>query len=133
MGMKVLFVCIENAGRSKMAEAFARSMGLDASSAGTVPASEVNPIVAKAMKEVGIEISQSKPRYLDARMIDEADRIILMGCSVESVCPAVLLGKMKKKSEDWNLEDPKGKPIEDVRKIRDEIQARVKVLKNDTK
>ncbi len=131
--MKVLFVCIENAGRSKMAEAFARSMGLDASSAGTVPASEVNPIVAKAMKEVGIEISQSKPRYLDARMIDEADRIILMGCSVESVCPAVLLGKMKKKSEDWNLEDPKGKPIEDVRKIRDEIQARVKVLKNDTK
>ena len=131
--MKVLFVCIENAGRSKMAEAFARSMGLDASSAGTVPASEVNPIVAKAMKEVGIEISQSKPRYLDARMIDEADRIILMGCSVESVCPAVLLGKMKKKSEDWNLEDPKGKPIEDVRKIRDEIQARVKILKNDTK
>lgn len=131
--MKVLFVCIENAGRSKMAEAFARSMGLDASSAGTVPACEVNPIVAKAMKEVGIEISQSKPRYLDARMIDEADRIILMGCSVESVCPAVLLGKMKKKSEDWNLEDPKGKPIEDVRKIRDEIQARVKVLKNDTK
>lgn len=131
--MKVLFVCIENAGRSKMAEAFARSMGLDASSAGTVPASEVNPIVAKAMKEVGIEISQSKPRYLDARMIDEADRIILMGCSVESVCPAVLLGKMKKKSEDWNLEDPKGKSIEDVRKIRDEIQARVKVLKNDTK
>ena len=131
--MKVLFVCIENAGRSKMAEAFARSMGLDASSAGTVPASEVNPIVAKAMKEVGIEISQSKPRYLDARMIDEADRIILMGCSVESVCPAVLLGKMKKKSEDWNLEDPKGKPIEEVRKIRDEIQARVRALRNHNK
>ena len=131
--MKVLFVCIENAGRSKMAEAFARSMGLDASSAGTVPASEVNPIVAKAMKEVGIEISQSKPRYLDARMIDEADRIILMGCSVESVCPAVLLGKMKKKSEDWNLDDPKGKSIEEVRKIRDEILKRVRALKNDNK
>jgi protein-tyrosine-phosphatase len=56
-----------------------------------------------------------------------------MGCSVESVCPAVLLGKMKKKSEDWNLEDPKGKPIEEVRKIRDEIQARVRALRNHNK
>ena len=131
--MEFLFVCIENAGRSKMAEAFARSIGLNASSAGTVPASEVNPTVVKVMEEVGIEISQSKPKYLDAQMIDEADRIILMGCSVESVCPAVLLGKMKKKSEDWNLEDPKGKPIEEVRKIRDEIQARVKALRNHNK
>jgi protein-tyrosine-phosphatase len=131
--MKFLFVCIENAGRSKMAEAFARSIGLNASSAGTVPASEVNPSVVKVMEEVGIEISQSKPKYLDAQMIDEADRIILMGCSVESVCPAVLLGKMKKKSEDWNLEDPKGKPIEEVRKIRDEIQARVRALRNHNK
>ena len=131
--MKFLFVCIENAGRSKMAEAFARSIGLNASSAGTVPASEVNPSVVKVMEEVGIEISQSKPKYLDAQMIDEADRIILMGCSVESVCPAVLLGKMKKKSEDWNLEDPKGKPIEEVRKIRDEIQRRVRALRNHNK
>ena len=131
--MKFLFVCIENAGRSKMAEAFARSIGLNASSAGTVPASEVNPTVVKVMEEVGIEISQPKPKYLDAQMIDEADRIILMGCSVESVCPAVLLGKMKKKSEDWNLEDPKGKPIEEVRKIRDEIQARVRALRNHNK
>jgi protein-tyrosine-phosphatase len=131
--MKFLFVCIENAGRSKMAEAFARSIGLNASSAGTVPASEVNPTVVKVMEEVGIEISQSKPKYLDAQMIDEADRIILMGCSIESVCPAVLLGKMKKKSEDWNLEDPKGKPIEEVRKIRDEIQARVRALRNHNK
>lgn len=131
--MKFLFVCIENAGRSKMAEAFARSIGLNASSAGTVPASEVNPTVVKVMDEVGIEISQSKPKYLDAQMIDEADRIILMGCSVESVCPAVLLGKMKKKSEDWNLEDPKGKPIEEVRKIRDDIQTRVRALRNHNK
>ena len=131
--MKFLFVCIENAGRSKMAEAFARSIGLNASSAGTVPASEVNPTVVKVMEEAGIEISQSKPRYLDSQMIDEADRIILMGCSVESVCPAVLLGKMKKKSEDWNLDDPKGKSIEEVRKIRDEILTRVRSLKNDNK
>ena len=131
--MKFLFVCIENAGRSKMAEAFARSIGLNASSAGTVPASEVNPTVVKVMEEVGIEISQSKPKYLDAQMIDEADKIILMGCSVESVCPAVLLGKMKKKSEDWNLEDPKGKPIEEVRKIRDDIQTRVRALRNHNK
>ena len=85
--MKFLFVCIENAGRSKMAEAFAKSIGLNASSAGTVPASEVNQTVVKVMEEAGIEISQSKPRYLDSQMIDEADRIILMGCSVESVCP----------------------------------------------
>ncbi len=131
--MKFLFVCIENAGRSKMAEAFAKSIGLNASSAGTVPASEVNQTVVKVMEEAGIEISQSKPRYLDSKMIDEADRIILMGCSVESVCPAVLLGKMKKKSEDWNLDDPKGKSIEEVRKIRDEILKRVRALKNDNK
>ena len=131
--MKFLFVCIENAGRSKMAEAFAKSIGLNASSAGTVPASEVNQTVVKVMEEAGIEISQSKPRYLDSQMIDEADRIILMGCSVESVCPAVLLGKMKKKSEDWNLDDPKGKSIEEVRKIRDEILKRVRALKNDNK
>ena len=129
--LKVLFVCIENAGRSKMAEAFARSMGMEACSAGTVPSEHVNPVVAEAMKEVGIDITGSRPSNLNEKMIEDADRIILMGCSVESVCPAVLLGKMRKKSEDWNLEDPKNKPIEKVREIRDEILRKVKALKNE--
>ncbi|MHB8360587.1 MAG: arsenate reductase ArsC [Thermoplasmataceae archaeon] len=129
--MKVLFVCIENAGRSKMAEAFGRSLGIDSMSAGTVPAAKVNPIVVEAMKEIGIELSESTPRNLDERMIEEADRIILMGCSIENVCPVVLLRKMKKKSEDWNLEDPKEKSIQKVREIRDEILRKVKILKKE--
>jgi protein-tyrosine-phosphatase len=67
--LKVLFVCIENAGRSKMAEAFARAMGIEASSAGTVPSERVNPVVAEAMKEVGIDITGSRPSNLNEKMI----------------------------------------------------------------
>lgn len=121
----VLFVCVENAGRSQMAEAFARSHGLNAASAGTVPAPGVNPVVVQAMKEKGIDISQNSPRMLTNTMIDDADLVVTMGCSVEEVCPRPILAKMQKKHIDWNLTDPKGKPIEEVRKIRDEIEARV--------
>lgn len=121
---KVLFVCVENAGRSQMAEAFANNYGkgkLIASSAGVMLADRVNPAVVEAMKEKGIDISMNKPKLLTVKMTEEADKIITMGCSVEKICPAPLL----KNVIDWNLDDPKGKPIEQVRKIRDEIEKRI--------
>jgi len=124
---KVLFVCVENAGRSQMAEAFTNYYGkakVAASSAGIMLADEVNPVVVEAMKEKGIDISMNKPKLLAVKMAEEADKIIAMGCSVEKYCPAPLL----KNVVDWNLEDPKGKPIEKVREIRDEIERRVMKL-----
>jgi len=120
----VLFVCVENAGRSQMAEAFANRYGkrkLVASSAGVMLAEEVNPVVVEVMKEKGIDISMNKPKLLTPKMLEEADKVITMGCSVEKFCPAPPI----KNVIDWRLEDPKGKPIEDVRKIRDEIEAKV--------
>jgi protein-tyrosine-phosphatase len=108
-----------------MAEAFARKHGLTASSAGTVPASKVNPVVVQAMREKGIEISQTSPKMLTNELIDRASLVVTMGCSVEEVCPRPMLAKMQKKLIDWNLSDPKGKPIEEVRRIRDDIEARV--------
>lgn len=121
---KILFVCVENAGRSQMAEAFANHYGkgkLIASSAGVMLAERVNPLVVEAMEEKGIDISMNKPKLLTTKMAEEADKIITMGCSVEKICPAPLL----KNVIDWRLDDPKGKPIEEVRKIRDEIEKRV--------
>jgi len=121
---KILFVCVENAGRSQMAEAFANYYGkgkLIASSAGVMLADRVNPVVVGVMMEKGIDISKNKPKLLTTKMAEEADRIITMGCSVEKFCPAPLL----KNVVDWRLEDPKGKPIEKVRQIRDEIEKRV--------
>jgi arsenate reductase len=125
--MRVLFVCVENAGRSQMAEAFANRYGkgkLVASSAGVVLAEMVNPVVVEVMKEKGIDISMNKPKLLTTKMVEEADLAITMGCSVEKFCPAPLLNKVV----DWGLEDPKGKPIEKVREIRDEIEKRVLAL-----
>ena len=129
-GMKdsVLFVCVENAGRSQMAEAFANRHGLNASSAGTVPSAKVNPIVAEAMKEKGIDLSSNKPKMLTNDMINRAGLVVTMGCSVEEVCPRPMLARMQKKLVDWDLPDPKGKSIADVRRIRDEIERRVKEL-----
>jgi len=124
MMKKVLFVCVENAGRSQMAEAFANHYGkgkLLASSAGIMLADRVNPVVVEAMKEKGIDISTNKPKLLTTTMAEGADKIITMGCSVEKICPAPLLKNVK----DWELEDPKGKPLEKVREIRDEIEKRV--------
>ena len=121
---RVLFVCVENAGRSQMAEAFANHYGkrrLVASSAGLMLADKVNPVVVEVMKEKGIDISMNKPKLLTMKMAEDADLIITMGCSVEKFCPAPLL----KNVIDWGLEDPKGKPIEEVREIRDEIEAKV--------
>ena len=124
----ILFVCVENAGRSQMAEAFALKRGLNASSAGTVPPASVNPTAVQVMKEKGIDISSKKPKMLTAAMIDSADLVVTMGCSVEEVCPRPMLAKMQKKLVDWDLEDPKGKPVEGVRRIRDEIERRVASL-----
>jgi len=124
---KVLFVCVENAGRSQMAEAFAKHYGkgkVEALSAGTLPSKEVNPLVVQVMREKDIDISGNKPKLIDTRMVQEADMVIVMGCDPRGFCPAPLL----KKVVDWELEDPKGKPIEKIREIRNEIERRVKKL-----
>ncbi len=121
---KAVFICVQNAGRSQMAEAFANHYGkgkLDASSGGVMLADNVNPVVVEAMREKGFDISMNKPKLLTPAMAEGADKIITMGCSVEKICPAPLL----KNVIDWGLEDPKGKPIEKVREIRDEIEKRV--------
>jgi protein-tyrosine-phosphatase len=111
-----------------MAEAFAKKYGLKASSAGTVPAAKVNPVVVYVMKERGIDLSSGTPKMLTVEMITEASLVVTMGCSVEEVCPRPMLARMQKKLVDWNLPDPEGKSIDDVRKIRDEIEMRVKQL-----
>lgn len=124
---KVLFVCVENAGRSQMAEAFAKHYGkgkIEALSAGTMPSKIINPVVVQVMREKGIDISKNKPKLINNQMVQEADMIIVMGCGAEGFCPATLLDKVV----DWGLEDPKNKPIEKVREIRDEIERRVKKL-----
>ena len=118
---RVLFVCVENAGRSQMAEAFAKKYGKDkiiASSAGNKPAEKVNSTVAEALKERGIDVSMNKPKSLTFQMTQEADLIVTMGCDDQGICP----GPFFKPTIDWRLEDPKGKSIERVREIRDEIE-----------
>ena len=122
----VLFVCVHNAGRSQMAEAFfnriveGKAKGF---SAGTQITKTINPLVVEAMQEVGIDISREKPKMLTLDMMDRADKVITMGCGVEGVCPASFIP-----TEDWKLEDPAGKPIEIVRRIRDEVKLRVEKL-----
>ena len=125
---KLLFVCVENTGRSQMAEAFARRKGFEATSAGTQPAVTVNPAVAEAMAEKAFNFTIKKPKMLTLEMIDGADLVVTMGCSVEKVCPRPMLERMNKKLVDWHLEDPKGKPLPEVRKIRNEIERRVEEL-----
>jgi len=125
--MKVLFVCVENAGRSQMAKAFAKIYGkgrVEAESAGTMPAKEVNSVVVQVMREKGIDLSANKPKLVTNQMVRKADKIIVMGCSAQGFCPAPLLNKMI----DWGIEYPKDKPIEKVREIRDEIERKVKKL-----
>ena len=125
---RVLFVCVENAGRSQMAEAFANRKGFHASSAGTQPAEAVNPAVVEAMAEKAFNFSFKKPKMLTVEMIDAADLVVTMGCSVEKVCPRPMLERMQKKVIDWNLKDPKGKPLPEIRGIRNEIERRVEEL-----
>jgi len=119
----VLFVCVHNSGRSQMAEAFFNRFAAGqahALSAGTAPAQEINPTVAQAMAEIGYDLAGQRPKLLTQEMLDQADIVITMGCAVEGLCPAPGV-----KAEDWGLPDPQGRPLEEVRKIRDEIKARV--------
>ncbi len=122
---QILFVCVENAGRSQMAQGFAEKYGVKAQSAGTAPSSRVNPIVVEAMQEKGIDLSKKAPKMLTPKMIHRASLVVTMGCSVEEVCPKPMLAQMQKKLIDWNLKDPKGKSLPEVREIRDEIEKRV--------
>lgn len=109
-----------------MAEAFAKKYGKkeNFSSAGTNPANEINSLVVLVMKEKGIDISKNKPKALVHKMIQKADLIVTMGCGAQGIC----VGPLFKPTIDWNLKDPKGKPIHEVRKIRDEIESKVKKL-----
>jgi arsenate reductase len=123
---KILFVCVHNAGRSQIAEAFFNHYAkgkAQAFSAGTHYASRIDPIVVEAMAERGIDISNKRPKMLTLEMLGVADKVISMGCGVEGVCPATFVP-----TEDWQLEDPEGKPIEQVRAIRDKIETKVKKL-----
>jgi len=121
---KVLFVCVENAGRSQMAEAFFKKYAgdsFDVTSAGTIPSSQLNPIVVQVMNEVGIDLMQQSPKLLSDNMIDDSAKTINMGCMDKESCPALFV----KDVLDWNIEDPKGKSIDEVREIRDEIKSKV--------
>ncbi|HEY7079433.1 MAG TPA: arsenate reductase ArsC [Nitrososphaeraceae archaeon] len=123
----ILFVCIQNAGRSQMAEGFFRKYapeGYEPLSAGTQPTSEINPIVIQAMKEVGIDISKQKPKDITEDMMRNSAKIINMGCMEKNWCPTAFVPNLM----DWGIEDPKGKSIEKVREIRDEIEERVRGL-----
>jgi arsenate reductase len=120
----VLFVCVENAGRSQMAEGFFKKYApkdYETISAGTVPTSQINPIAVEVMKEAGIDISSQKPKDLTEDTMRNATTIVNMGCMDDKYCPALFLPK----NIDWGIEDPKDKPIEKVREIRDEIEKRV--------
>ncbi|MDC8453517.1 MAG: arsenate reductase ArsC [Candidatus Nitrosotalea sp.] len=124
---KILFVCVENAGRSQMAEAFFRKYapkGYESESAGTKPTLDVNPVVVEAMKEIGIDIGKQKPKVLTSQFIADSILSVNMGCMDKTECPAVFM----KNSLDWNIEDPKGQSIDKVREIRDNIELKVKDL-----
>ena len=122
---KILFVCVENAGRSQMAEAFFKKyipLGFQPTSAGTKPAARVNPIVIQVMKEVGIDIKNNSPQNISQQMIEESEIAINMGCVDEKSCPALFLRDV----DGWQIQDPKGKSIGEVREIRDQIEHKVK-------
>jgi protein-tyrosine-phosphatase len=122
---EVLFVCVHNAGRSQMAASLLERMaegGVRVISAGSEPADELNPAVVVAMNEVGIDISAERPKKLEDGMVRESDVVITMGCG--DACP-IYPGK---RYEDWDLEDPSGRDLETVRRIRDEIRTRVQSL-----
>ena len=115
-----------------MAEGFFRKYAqknYETVSAGTVPTSQINPIAVEVMKEVGIDISSQKPKDLTDDMMRDATTIVNMGCMDGKYCPALFLPKVI----DWGIEDPKDKPIEKVREIRDEIERRVLEIIESTK
>jgi protein-tyrosine-phosphatase len=122
---EVLFVCVHNAGRSQMAAALVklRSRGrISVRSAGTAPGEKINPVVVAAMAELGIDLNDAVPTPLTTEDLGSSDVVVTMGCG--DTCP-VFPGK---RYEDWELDDPAGQDLETVRRIRDEIDARVQVL-----
>ena len=123
----ILFVCVENAGRSQMAEGFFNNSspeGYRAVSAGTKPVSQINPDVIDVMRQVGIDISNQKSKEIIEDMMRNSFTTVNMGCMDKESCPTLFLPNVI----DWNLEDPKDKPIEKVREIMHEVEQRVKEL-----
>ncbi len=123
--VRILFVCVQNASRSQMAQGFAEAFGkgrIEAYSAGSRPASDINPLAIEVMKEKNIDLSGRRPKGLNDLPPVEMDYLVTMGC--EDTCPAVKARKII----EWEIPDPKGKPIEEVRRIRDLLGAKVKLL-----
>lgn len=121
----ILFVCLHNAGRSQMSQAlFARAADgrHRALSAGTTPAERVHPEVVEVMREVGIDVSGNQPQLLTRELAERADVVVTMGCGDQ--CPYI----PGKRYLDWELPDPKGRPLDEVRAIRDEVSRRVSEL-----
>ena len=124
MTENVLFVCVENAGRSQMAEAFFRKFAsnrFSVSSAGTIPASHLNPIVIQVMNEVEIDVTKQMPKLLSDSIIKNSFKTINMGCMDKESCPSLFV----KDVLDWNVSDPKEKSLDEVRVIRDAIKWQV--------
>jgi arsenate reductase (thioredoxin) len=120
-----LFVCLHNAGRSQMSAALferAAEGRHQALSAGTAPAERVHPEVVEALRELGIDLSHRTPRKLDHQLAQQADVVVTMGCGDQ--CPYI----PGKRYLDWALDDPKGRPLDEVRRTRDEIASRVRAL-----
>jgi len=121
----VLFVCVHNAGRSQMAAGYLTVLAggrIDVRSAGSMPGNQINPVAIEAMAEDGIDISTQTPKILTTESVQASDVVITMGCG--DACP-IFPGK---RYEDWELEDPAGKGIDTVRRVRDDIRGRVKTL-----
>ncbi|HDL85700.1 MAG TPA: arsenate reductase ArsC [Candidatus Acetothermia bacterium] len=125
----ILFVCIENSCRSQMAEGFARAIAdfpMCVASAGTRPALRVDQGAVEVMRELGIDISRQVPKPIDLKAVENYDYVITMGCGADGICPASFLGV----SDDWKIPDPKGKGIEEFRRVRDLIRTKVDALIN---
>jgi arsenate reductase (thioredoxin) len=125
--IKQFYLYAENAGRSQMAEGFFRKYApreYITLSAGTKPSGDINPLAIQVMKEVGIEISNQKSKDITEDMMRNSAKIVNMGCMDKSFCPTLFIPNVI----DWGIEDPKGKPIQKVREIRDAIDARVRKL-----
>ena len=121
----IAFICVENARRSQMAEGFAEALGkgkVNVFSAGSRPSSQIDPLVIEVMKEKGIDLSSRHPKGLNDLPPVEVDYLVTMGC--EETCPAAPARKII----EWDIPDPKGKPIDEIRRIRDMLEAKVKML-----